>query len=194
MSSFVPSAAACATPVVLRPRRGRRLRARVWTSATRDRAAAIEVDHLVGRALDLGDGHRRARLAVGWIRECLASQAHDGGDQVRALTGHAIRHEPAVRVADDRDPLRVDGELALDLGDDARQVGDVVDGRAGEVAAGIGRVPEPVPVAVLRSVGRGVDEAGLLAAAARPNQRSISSPELVYPCRTISSGAGRLAS
>jgi hypothetical protein len=55
-------------------------------------------------------------------------------------------------VAEHVDPLRVDRERRLDLGDDARQVGRVVDALAIEVTAGVGRVPEPASVGGLGPV------------------------------------------
>ena len=64
-------------------------------------------------------------------------------------------------MADDIDPLRIDRERCLDLGDDAGEVGRVVDALAVEVAARVGRIPEPVPVVVERPVGVDIQVAAL---------------------------------
>ena len=59
--------------------------------------------------MDLGDRHGLARGAVGRIREGGAGQAHDRRNEAGLIAGHPIRHETAVRVADEGDPLGVDG-------------------------------------------------------------------------------------
>ena len=56
---------------------GRRLRARIGPREVGERATTLVEDDVVGRAVDLDDGHRLARRAVGRVREGGAGQAHD---------------------------------------------------------------------------------------------------------------------
>ena len=62
---------------------------------------------------------------------------------------------------DEIDALGIDCERCPDLADDAGEICHVVDAGSMEVAARVGRIPEPVSVAVERSVRIGVEEAAL---------------------------------
>ena len=65
------------------------------------------------------------RSAVGRLLGDLAGEAHDGRDFGRRVTGHAVRHVRAERVADDEDAPGVDGVLGFEIVDDRGQVLDV---------------------------------------------------------------------
>ena len=77
------------------------------------------------------------------------------------IVRHPERHEASVGVTDEVDAVGIDGEQPLHLIDDRQHVAGVIDGAAGEVAAGLGRVPETrVPSRrLLGSVGCHEEEA-----------------------------------
>ena len=74
------------------------------------------------------------------------------------IAGEAIGHEPAVGVADDVDPLRIDRIRGLDLGDHRREVFGVVDVGVVIVTTGIRRVPVIAPALVDHAVRVGIEE------------------------------------
>jgi hypothetical protein len=62
---------------------------------------------------------------------------------------------------DEVDPFRVDVRDALDLLDEVRQIPGVVDPSTVQVAAGVGRVPVVIAVAVDGPIGRPKDNSSL---------------------------------
>ncbi len=153
------------TAVVRRPRVGAGLG--TWVGRHRRAApdplerAAVVMDDVVRGPLDLEDRDWRARRAVGRVREGLAGETDKGGDPIPVGAPHPVAHEPAVRVADEVDSLRIDGTLSLDLGNQTVEVGDIVDAGPVEVAARVGCAPEAVAELVLRAIGSGEEEASL---------------------------------
>ena len=120
------------------------------------KAAALVGDHRVRRAVDLQDVHRvgRRTALVG------AGQAGHGGDDPRTVVGHSVGHEPAIRVAEQRDPGVVDGIVGLDGVDEPGEVGNVIHVAGKKITAGARRVPETTPslARFLGAVGGHQDE------------------------------------
>ena len=106
--------------------------------------------------MELDDGDGLARSAVGSLRERRAGEADEGGDAVCMRACEGVAHESAVRMPDERDPFRIDVELAFDLVDDADEVAHVVDAGSIEVTTGVRRIPEAVAVIAERAIRRRV--------------------------------------
>lgn len=100
-----------------------------------------------------------ARSCGGGIVEGRAGQAGHGGDQAGMVAGHSIRHESAVAVSHEVDPLRVGIELIGNLVHEVPQILRIIDGASKEVATRVRGVPETVSAAVHASIGVGIEKA-----------------------------------
>ncbi|MCZ6697056.1 MAG: hypothetical protein O7A63_11020, partial [Acidobacteria bacterium] len=108
--------------------------------------------------MDLQGVDRLGRAAVQGIGPRRPGEACDRCNAIRVLAGHPVRHEPTVRVADEKDASGIDGELRFDLVQHRGEERYVVHRAAAEVAARIGRVPELIAKAIGRTVRMQVEE------------------------------------
>ena len=113
---------------------------------------ALEQDRVVSRAVDLEDGDGTRRGAIGGLHEGRAGQAHDRRDVSAWAHASAYDMNPPFEWPMTSIRLGSTENFAFDLGDDACEVGRVVDASLLEVAARVGRIPEPAPVVVQRPI------------------------------------------
>ncbi len=124
-------------------------------------------DHRVSRAVDLEHGDSAVRGAARRVGPCRSGDAHDGRDLVGRVARQPMRHEAAVREAED--PHRFDrSRSGGDVLDHRREVRDVVHPRVPEVATGVGRVPEAAARVIDGPVGGCATKAPCARARASP--------------------------
>jgi hypothetical protein len=97
-------------------------------------------------------------VALRSVRAERAGEADDAGDLAGEIAGEPVRHEPAVRVADDVQALRIHVVPGLHVGDDGGEVRVVVARHVQEVATRVGRGPEQVVLRVPPALGHREEE------------------------------------